>query len=111
LRFGLDLLNCIKPASFQLQFHIWKSEEVTDAKSGEYGEWGIQPFCVSPETALWGSKCETGQCQGEAARSVLAKIRGVFACFHAVAVKRRSRTQNSQFSLFGTVLRATTTAV
>jgi hypothetical protein len=28
-----------------------------------------------------------------------------------VAAKRRSRTQNSQFDLLGTVLRATTTAV
>jgi hypothetical protein len=24
LQFGLDLLNGIKPASFQLQFHFWK---------------------------------------------------------------------------------------
>jgi hypothetical protein len=29
LRFGLDLLNGIKPASCQLQFHFWKQEEVT----------------------------------------------------------------------------------
>jgi hypothetical protein len=38
------------------------------------GEW--QPFCISPETAGWGQKCETGHCHGEAARSVLAKVRG-----------------------------------
>jgi len=29
LRFSLYLLNGIKPASFQLQFHFWKQEEVT----------------------------------------------------------------------------------
>jgi hypothetical protein len=29
LRFGLDLLNGIKPASFQLQFQDWKQEELT----------------------------------------------------------------------------------
>jgi hypothetical protein len=39
------------------------------------------------------------------ARSVLAKVRGdVFARFHAVAAKRRSRTRNSQFCLLGPVL-------
>jgi hypothetical protein len=55
---------------------------------------------------------EAGRCQGEAARSVLAKIRGdVFARFDAVATKLRSRTRNSQFGLLGPVLRATTTAV
>jgi hypothetical protein len=44
--------------------------------------------------------------------SVLAKVRGdVFARFHAVAAKRRSRTRNSQFGLLGSVLRATTTVV
>jgi hypothetical protein len=54
----------------------------------------------------------TGRCHGEAARSVLAKVRGdVFARFHAVAAKRRGRTRNSQFDLLGPVLRATTTAV
>jgi hypothetical protein len=35
----------------------------------------------------------------------------VFARLHAVAAKRSSRTQNSQFGLLGPVLRATTTAV
>jgi hypothetical protein len=40
------------------------------------------------------------------------KSRGdVFACFHVVAAKRRSRTRNSQFGLLGPMLRATTTAV
>jgi len=29
MRFGLYLLNGIKPASFQLQFHFWKKGEVT----------------------------------------------------------------------------------
>jgi hypothetical protein len=28
-RFGPYLLNGIKPASFQLQFHFWKQEEIT----------------------------------------------------------------------------------
>jgi hypothetical protein len=53
-----------------------------------------------------------GQCDGEAARTVLVKVRGdVFTRFHAVAAKRRSRTRNSQFGLLGPVLRATTTPV
>jgi hypothetical protein len=43
---------------------------------------------------------ETGCCHLEAARFVIAKFRGdVFARFHAVAAKRRSRTRNSQFGL------------
>jgi hypothetical protein len=72
---------------------------------------GRQPFRVSPETAGRRRKCETGRCHGEAARSVFAKFRGdVFARFHAVVVKRRSGTRNSQFGLFRPVLRATTTA-
>jgi len=37
LRFGPDLLNGIEPASFQLQFHFWKSQ---GAKSGKYSGWG-----------------------------------------------------------------------
>jgi hypothetical protein len=32
LQFGLDLLNALKPASFQLQFHFWKHEEVTGCR-------------------------------------------------------------------------------
>jgi hypothetical protein len=41
---------------------------------------GWLPLCISPETAGWGRKCERGRCHGEAARSVLAKVRGhVFA--------------------------------
>jgi hypothetical protein len=40
---------------------------------------------------------------GEAASSVLAKVRGdVFTRLHAVAAKRGSRTQISQFGLLGT---------
>jgi hypothetical protein len=73
---------------------------------------GWQPFCISPETAGWRRKCETGRCNGEAARSVLARVRGdVLARFHAVAAERRSRTWNSHFGLLGPVLRAVTTAV
>jgi hypothetical protein len=73
---------------------------------------GDDSHFVSPEIAGWGRKCETGRCHGEAAWSVLAKVRGdVFARFHAVAAKPRSKTRNSQFGLLGPVLRATTTAV
>jgi hypothetical protein len=32
LRFDLDLLNSIKSASFQLQFHFWKQEKVTGSQ-------------------------------------------------------------------------------
>jgi hypothetical protein len=46
---------------------------------------------------------------------VMVKLPGLFspkfAHFHAVAAKRRSITLNSQFGLFGPVLRSTTTAV
>jgi hypothetical protein len=67
---------------------------------------------VSPETAGLGRKRETAHCHGEAARTVLAKVRSeFFARFHAVAAKHRSKTRNSMFGLLGTVLRATTTAV
>jgi hypothetical protein len=70
---------------------------------------GWQPFCVSPDTAWWVRKCETVRCHGEAARSVLANVRGdVFARCHAVAGKRRSITRNSQF---GPNVCANTTAV
>jgi hypothetical protein len=59
-----------------------------------------------------GGSVRRGRFHGEAARPVLAKVRGdVFARFQAVAAKRRSRTRNSQFGLLGPVLRATTTAV
>jgi hypothetical protein len=33
LRFGLDLLDGIKLASFQLQFYFWKQEEVTGCQT------------------------------------------------------------------------------
>jgi hypothetical protein len=53
--------------------------------------------------------CETVRYDGEAARFVLAKVRGdVLARFHAVAAKRRNRTE---FGLLGPVFRATTTTV
>jgi hypothetical protein len=49
---------------------------------------------------------------GETAKYVLTKVQGdVFARFHAVSAKRRSRTRNSQFGLLGPVLRPTMTAV
>jgi hypothetical protein len=73
---------------------------------------GWQPFCISPETGGWGRWFETGRCNGEAAKSVLARVRGdVFARFHAVAAKLRGRTRNSQFGLLGPVLSATMTVV
>jgi hypothetical protein len=34
------------------------------------GRW--QPFCISPETAGWGRKCETKRCHIEATMSILA---------------------------------------
>jgi hypothetical protein len=73
---------------------------------------GRQPFSISPETAGWGRKCKTGCCHGEAAGSVPAKVRdNVLARFRAVAAKLRISTRNSQFDLFGPVLRATTPAL
>jgi hypothetical protein len=57
---------------------------------------GWQPFFISSETAGWERKCETGRCHGEAARSVLVKIRSdAFARFHVVAAKLYSRSRNS----------------
>jgi hypothetical protein len=42
----------------------------------------------------------------------LAKVRGdIFARFHAIARKLRTRTRNSQFGLLGQVFRAITNAV
>jgi hypothetical protein len=69
-------------------------------------------ICISPENAGRGRMCETGRCDGEAVRIVLARVRGdVLARFQAVAAKHRSSTRNSQFGLLGPVLRATTAAV
>jgi hypothetical protein len=73
---------------------------------------GRQPFFALPETDWVRNEGEMGRCHGEAARSILARVRGGdFAHFHAVAAKHHSRTQNSQFGLLGLVLCATTTAV
>jgi hypothetical protein len=41
LRFGLDLLSDIKPASFQLQFYFGNMKKSQGTKPGEYGEWGM----------------------------------------------------------------------
>jgi hypothetical protein len=55
---------------------------------------------------------ETGRCHGEAARSVLSKVRDdVFARLQPVAAKRPSRARNSQFDLLGQILCVTTTAL
>ena len=84
-------------------FEIGRSHRVPNQGSMVGGGW--QPFCFSPETTGWGWKCETGRCHCEAATSVLAEVWGdVLARFHAVAAKRRSRTQNSQFGLLGQIL-------
>jgi hypothetical protein len=81
-------------------------------KSGEYNGWGMTAIFISPETAGWGRKCETGCCHGEAARSVLNTVRGdVFSRFHVFAAKLRSRNRNSQFGLLVQIFCATTTAV
>jgi hypothetical protein len=89
---------------------IGRSHRVPNQGSTVCGGW--QPLCFSPETTGWGRKCEAGRCNGEAARSVLAKVRGdVYASFHAIPAKRRRRTRNSQCGLLGPVLRITTTAV
>jgi hypothetical protein len=113
-------LSVIWPGSPQLyQIPIlWTSisfleigRSLTVPNQGSMVGGGWQPFFILPETAGWGRKCETGHCHGEAARSLLAKVWGNITCFHAVAAKRHSRTHNSQFGLFGPVLRATTSAV
>jgi hypothetical protein len=41
LRFGQDLLNGIKPASFQLQFCFRNRKKSQGVKSGEHGGWGM----------------------------------------------------------------------
>jgi hypothetical protein len=99
-----------RPFSFSFIFGNRKKSQ--GAKSGgTMGGWW-QPFYISPKTAGWVRKCETGRCHGEAVRSVLAKVRGVvFARFHAVAAKLRSRTRNPHFGVLGPVIRATTTTV
>jgi hypothetical protein len=47
--FGLDLLNGIKPASFQLQFHFWKLEEVTGCQIGGVRWVGNESHFVFPQ--------------------------------------------------------------
>jgi hypothetical protein len=91
---------------------IGRSHRVMVPNQGSTVGGGWQPFCILPETAGWGRKCETGRCHGEAARSILTKVWGnVFACFHTVTAKRHSRTQNSHFGMLEPVLCTTTTAL
>jgi hypothetical protein len=86
------------------------SHRVPNQGSTVCGGW--QPFILSPEIARWGRKFGTGRYHGEAARCVIDKVPGdVFARFHAIAVKCLNRARNSQFCLWGPVLRAATTAV
>jgi hypothetical protein len=102
----MDLLIGIKPASFQLQFYFWKLEEVTECQM-RGGVW-----VGDDNHFLFHHKRLGKDGSGEAATSVLVKVRGdVFASLHAVAAKRRSRTRHSLFGLLGPVFRATTTAV
>ena len=92
---------------FSFNFGFGNTKKSQGAKSGEYGGWGYQKFCFSPGTGGWGQQCGMVRCHGEAARSVLAKVGDdVFALFHAVSTKLRSRTQNSQFGLLGQILYA-----
>ena len=48
------------------------------AKSGEYGGWGITAILFFVRNLWVRTKCETGHCHGEAARSDLAKFGGNF---------------------------------
>ena len=75
------------------------------SNQGSMVDGGLEPFLFFARNCGWRLKCETGICHGEAARSVLSKVWGdVFARFHAVAAKRRSRTRNSYFDLLGQIL-------
>ena len=55
LRFGLDLLNGIEPASFQFNFILGNRKKSQGAKSGEYGGWGDNSKFVfrQKRTAVW----------------------------------------------------------
>jgi hypothetical protein len=109
----LDLLNGIKPASVQLQFHFWKYEEVTGCQM-----WGVR--WVGDDSHLVFRQKLQGD-DGSVRRGiVMAKQPGLFSpkfvatssqVFTQSPQKRRSRTRNSQFGLLGLVLRATTTSV
>jgi hypothetical protein len=78
-----------KRLSFQLQFHFWKQEEVTGCQMSGL-RWVVDnsQFVFRQKKYL----ARTEGCHGEVTRSVIAKVRGdVFARFHAVAAKLRSR--------------------
>jgi hypothetical protein len=49
LQFGLDLLNGIKPASFQLQFNFLKWEKSQGVKARNTVVEELPSFCISPE--------------------------------------------------------------
>jgi hypothetical protein len=98
--------------SFQLQFFFWKWEEPTGCQIrgvrwvGDYSHFVFRQKLLGVDVSV------TGRCNGDAARSILANVRGDdFAGFHAVAAKRRRITWNSQFDLLGQILCSTTTAV
>jgi hypothetical protein len=103
-----SLVSNQRPFNFNFIFlEIGRSHRVPN--QGEYSGWGMTAIlCLAGHCWVRTDVC----CHGEATRSVLTKVRGaIFTCFHTVATKCRSRTQNSQFELLGPVLRATTTAV
>jgi hypothetical protein len=86
-------LSAIRPGSPQwyqtgvlsaFSFIFGNRKKSEGAKSGEYSGWGMTAiFCFARNCWV---RTDTGRCHGEAARSVLAKVRGdVFARLHAVA--------------------------
>jgi hypothetical protein len=80
----LDLVNGIKPASFQLQCNFGEEEEVAGCQIIGVRLVGDDSLYVFRKKLLG----ETERFRGEASRSVFTKVRGdVFARFHAVAAK------------------------
>jgi hypothetical protein len=74
-----------RPFNFNFIFlEIERNHRVPNHGNTVGGGW--QPFSILPETAGWGRECEMWRCHGEAARPVLANVRGnVFVRFHSVA--------------------------
>ena len=94
-----------RPCSFNFSFQNRKKSQ--GAKSGEYGGWGI--IAILFFTRNWWVRTEVwdGALFWWSSQVCFRQSWGdVFACFHAVAAKRRSRTQNSQFGLLGQIIYA-----
>jgi hypothetical protein len=113
MRFVLDLLNGIKPASFQFQCHFWKYEKVTGYQIRGVRWVGDGSHYVYRQKQLGeDGSVRRGFVMVKQPGMFSPKFEGdVFARFLAVAAQLRSRTRNSQFGLFGPVLRATRFAV